>query len=144
MATTTEKPDSEPEFLEHGNIYFFYRPKVEQHQPKGLDDVERFHLVLRPYGRKLVRLTVIGRKRLPAIDDHERNWGFVEKVAESAADIQAELREYSYDTKTRGHRTRPAARPAGEGVYALLQVERDMHLVYALNCRKRPAGCRRN
>ena len=138
MAAKTEKPDGEPEFLEHGNIYFFYRPKVEQHEPKGLDDAERFYLVLRPYGRKLVRLTVIGRKRLPAIDDHERNWGFVEKIAESAADIQPELREYSYDTKTRGDRTRPAARPAGEGIYALLQVGRDMHLVCALELPETP------
>lgn len=138
MAAKTDDTKDGPETLEHGNIYFLYRPKVEQHEPEGLDDVERFYLVLRPDGRKLVRLTVIGRKRLPDIEDHERNWGFVEKIAETGADIQGELREYSYDTKTRGHRTRPAARPAGEGVYALLQVGREMHLVYALELPEKP------
>lgn len=43
-------------------------------QQESLDDVQRFYMVLAPHGRSFFRLLVIGRKRLPDVDDHERNW----------------------------------------------------------------------
>lgn len=46
--------------------------------------------------------------------------------------------EHHYETKTRGERQVPAARPAGEGVYALLQRGRDLHLTYELELPERP------
>ena len=41
--------------VEHGNIWFIYRPKVRaEDEPEqdvgGIGDVERFHMVLRPDG----------------------------------------------------------------------------------------------
>ena len=75
--------------VEHGNIWFIYRPKVRaEDEPEqdvgGIGDVERFHMVLRPDGAARFRLMTIGAKRLPDADEHERNWGFVDLVAKSA------------------------------------------------------------
>lgn len=38
------------EFLlqERGEIFFFYRPKVEREAAHGADDVQRLYIVLRP------------------------------------------------------------------------------------------------
>src|SRR5690242_19255200 len=87
-----------------------------------------------------IRLMTIGRKRLPDVDDHERVWGFVDKLARSAKEIKAELRDQHYQTKTRGERTRPAARPAGEGVYALVRDAHQLYLVYELELPRTPGG----
>ena len=121
MAPTTQ-PDEGHEILERGNIYFLYRPKVQEADSEpdpaeGPGDVQNLYLVLKPQGGKF-RLINIGRDRLPDIDRHERNWGFVEMIATSGKEIEEALREETYPTKTRGERLRPAARPAGEGVYA--------------------------
>lgn len=124
--------------LESGDVYFFYRPKVQHDEAHGIGDVEHLHIVFKPEDRHLYRMVSIGRKRLPDVERHERNWGFVEKVARSADEIRRDLAEQHYETKTRGERTRPAARPAGEGVYAFVQTGRNMHLVYALELPKRP------
>jgi hypothetical protein len=118
-AKETRNLDSE--IVEHGDIYFFYRPKVETEHPEGIDDVQRFHIVLRQHGKALFRLITIARKRLPDIGEHERTWGFVDMVADSARAIEQALRERKYQTKTRGERTLPVARPAGEGVYAVVR-----------------------
>ena len=80
----------------------------------------------------------IGAKRLPDTDEHERNWGFVDLVAKSAKEVTDALGEDHYDTKTRGKRVRPAARPAGEGVYVLTRTGKTMHLAYALELPDKP------
>lgn len=130
--------DTDIDVLEEGTIYFTFRPKVETHDPEGMDDVERFHMILAPTGKKMFRMTVIGRKRLPDVEDHERNWGFVEAIKKDAKAMAESLREQSQQTRTRGERTYPAHRAAGQGVYALVQVGRDMHLVYALGQPEKP------
>jgi hypothetical protein len=94
-------------------------------------------MILKPQGSGRFRLMVLGRKRLPEADSHERIWGFVDKVAKSGGEIEAELKEQHYRTKTRGERTLPAARPSGEGVYALLQRGRNLHLTYELELPER-------
>ncbi len=126
------------EVLETGNIYFLYRPRVEEEAPEGLDDVERFYVVLKPDRARSFRLLVLGRKRLPDVEAHERVWGFVDAITGSTDTLEKELGPQEYDTKTRGRRHRPAARPAGEGVYAMVQKGRNMHLAYALELPKRP------
>ncbi len=142
MAETTEQ-DAAQEILEEGDIYFVYRPKVrpegddEEVAAEGLDEVENFFLILKPRGGSF-RLINIGRKRLPEVDAHERNWGFVEMIAKSGKDVEEELRRETYDTKTRGERVRPAARPAGEGVYALVREGRKTHLAWALELPDQP------
>jgi hypothetical protein len=98
-----DKRGGETEIVEHGDIYFFYRPKVDTEGAEGLDDVQRCHVVLRPHGRGLFRLITIGRKRLPDIGQHERTWGFVYMVAKSAREIEQALRQQSYDTKRAGN-----------------------------------------
>lgn len=133
--------DRQSEVLEEGDIFFLYRPTVEEDEPSGLGDVQRFYVVLRPEGggpkSGKLRLLVMGRKRLPDVERHERTWGFVETVAGAAA-IEKELRETDYETKTRGKRRLPAARPAGEGVYAVTLEDGQMHLSYSLELPERP------
>lgn len=119
--------------LEQGTIYFMYRPKVEEDDPEGVGDVERLFIALHPEGQRLYRLIAIGGKRVPEIERHERSWGFVDMVTKKPQEIEQTLQETQYETKTRGERTVPAARPAGQGAYAIANVEKGgMHLVYAL------------
>jgi len=93
-----------PQVLERGNIYFVYRPRVEETSVSGLEDIQRFFMILSPHNNQLHRLIVIGRKKLPEIEDrHERNWGFVQKVAHDAHDVEAELSRITYATKTRAN-----------------------------------------
>jgi hypothetical protein len=42
------------------------------------------------------------------------------------------LEEIHYDTATRGERVRPEARPAGEGIYRIVQHGNHNYLIYAL------------
>lgn len=119
--------------LEQGTIYFMYRPRVDEEEPEGVGDVERFFIALHPSERRFYRLIAIGGKQAPEIERHERSWGFVDVVSEEPTKIEEALQETHYQTKTRGERTLPAARPAGQGAYAIAKVEgKGMHLVYAL------------
>lgn len=124
--------DDRPDILEQGQLYFVWRPKVEEKEPDSRDDVERFYMVMRPDGGRLFRLVVIGRKYLPDVGEHERSWGFVEAVTRTGKEMEEGLREVTYQTKTRGERTLQAARPAGEAVYALLREGSSTFLAYAL------------
>ena len=38
----------EPHVLEQGDIYFFYRPKKDAQEVKGVEDVRRFFIVTAP------------------------------------------------------------------------------------------------
>jgi hypothetical protein len=123
--------------LERGAVRFLYRPKVgEEYEEAGkdesLDDVQRFYMVLAPRGRSLYRLLVIGRKRLPDVDDHERNWGFVEAISDSESGLEQGLQEKTYETKTRGERVVPAARSVGDGRYVIAELEGSLRFVYKL------------
>ena len=129
---------SNAELLEQGDLVFLYRPKVNEDAPSGPGDVQRFFLAMRPAGGKAVRLCVVGRKHLPDAERHERLWGFVGTVAESGAALERELREEHYETKTRGEQEQPAARPAGEGIYAVTLEDGQMHLSYRLELPARP------
>jgi hypothetical protein len=127
------------ETLERGNIYFFYRPRVEEEEPESLEDVQRFYLVLSPEEEERFRLVVIGSKRLPEAERKgQRFWGFIDLVRNSSNSIREELSGEKYRTKTRGERHVPAARPAGEGVYRLLRHGSHTHLVYALELPEQP------
>jgi hypothetical protein len=122
--------------IEGGDIFFFYRPRVHppgaEPPPHSLGEIERTYLVLRPRDRTRYRLLVIGRKRLPDLKKHEREWAFVEIMSRGHVAIEHELRGGTYETKTRGERVEPAARPAGEGVYAVVRHQSHTHLAYAL------------
>jgi hypothetical protein len=125
--------------LERGNIYFIYRPKVEHTSAAGLQDIQRFFVILSPSGKARYRLLLIGRKKLPAIaDDHERSWGFVQKVARNPEEVEDELDRLTYSTQTRGERHLSPARPAGEGVYTIARHDTHTHLAFALELPERP------
>jgi hypothetical protein len=125
--------------LERGDMYFFYRPKIEEASAAGLADVQRLLMILSPQDKKRYRLLVIGQKRLPTISKHgARTWGFVDKVSRTARALQEEFSPATYQTKTRGERTQPAARPAGEGVYAIARHASHTHLIYALELPDKP------
>ena len=73
-----------PQVLERGNIYFIYRPRVEKTSVSGLEDIQRFFMILSPHNNEQHRLIVIGRKKLPEIEDrHERNWGSTRALSTS-------------------------------------------------------------
>ena len=42
------KVDKESELIEHGDIFFFYRPKVDTEEVKDIEDVQRFYMVISP------------------------------------------------------------------------------------------------
>ncbi|XP_021969917.1 uncharacterized protein LOC110865029 isoform X2 [Helianthus annuus] len=148
------------EIQERGDIYFFYRPKVGEEDPHTSDDVQRLYIVLRPHTSSqdkqqqekkkkkkkeppqeeksmLLRLIVMGKKSLPDPSKRGRPyWGFVELVTTKIQDIKDALKGEEYDTKTRGHRHKPAARALGEGVYRILKhhsgKKMHTHLIYKL------------
>ncbi|RJP17541.1 MAG: hypothetical protein C4520_16385 [Candidatus Abyssobacteria bacterium SURF_5] len=126
--------------LEKGDIYFFYRPKVEEESPESREDVQRLYMVLHPEKEKKYRLSIIGRKRMPdpAVSGKERYWGFVQVVRKDPKAIRDELREEKYRTKTRGEREIPAARPLGEGIYRIARHGNHTHLLYSLELPKEP------
>jgi len=45
---TNTNPDAN--ILEQGDIYFFYRPKKDAQEVKGVEDVRRFFMVIAPEG----------------------------------------------------------------------------------------------
>jgi hypothetical protein len=118
--------------LERGGIFFFYRPKIAAGRVSGVNDVQRFYLVLKPADTQIFRRIIIGRKRLPEVGEHERVWGFVDLVTHDPEEIEDELDPATYQTRTRGRRTLPPARPAGEGVYAIVRHDDHTHLAYEL------------
>jgi len=120
--------------LEGGDIYFAYRPKVEAQVARGFEDVARLYMILSPRVKRSYRLIIIGEKHLPAVSGggDRKSWGFVEKVASRPEEVEDELDPEVYETKTRGERQLPTARPAGEGIYAIVRHSGHTHLAYAL------------
>ena len=104
--------------LEQGSTTFLYRPRVEEQNPRELEDVQRLLILLAPEGSPFQRLIAIGRKRLPPSTQHDRFWGFVDLVL-TENDMQAALGAQVYGTKTRGLRHLPAARPFASGTYEI-------------------------
>ncbi|MBW3599832.1 MAG: hypothetical protein KY475_21495 [Planctomycetes bacterium] len=126
--------------LERGNLYFFYRPRVGEEEPEGPDDVQRLYLVQSVHGEDRYRLMILGRKALPDPSESggRRYWGFVDAVETDPKKIRDALGAEEYETKTRGRRKLPAARPAGEGIYRLVRHDDHTHLVYALELPEEP------
>jgi hypothetical protein len=114
------------EVLERGDIFFLYRPRVAVREVRSLDDVQRFFVVLRPDGRTVLRRLIVGRKRLPSVESHEREWAFVADVAEEPDErFQAEVR------------------PAGEGRYAIVDHDGHTHLGHRLELPRRRGQAQR-
>ncbi len=127
--TAVEKPQT---LLERGTISILYRPRVEHFDPEDIGDVQRILIVLAPDGTSKRRLIAVGRKRLPPATKRDRFWGFIDVLADDPRDLNAILAAQTYNTKTRGVRHLPAARPVGDGAYRLAWHDGHAHLVYAL------------
>ncbi|MDO3702751.1 hypothetical protein Q3W71_13845 [Micromonospora sp. C28SCA-DRY-2] len=120
------------ELLEDGDIYFLYRPRVAEEHVDSLDEVQRLLVVLHPWQGRHLRLLVVGRKRLPGIDEHDRFWAFVDEVVARPEQLHGTLRARRYPTRTRGEREQPATRPAAEGAYVIARHDDHTHLAYQL------------
>ena len=48
--------------LEKGDVFFLFRPNLDEFAPGGLIDIRRFYLVLHPEGSDLFRLIADGEK----------------------------------------------------------------------------------
>src|SRR5919112_6915095 len=141
----------QPDILEYGDIYFFYRPKVGSQEIKSIDDVRRFFMVTAPEETttntnrsdekekthsKYYRLFVIGKKSLPEIRksearSSERFWARVGGIFERPEDLTKELLSDEF-------RKGDLARPVGEGKYAIVKHEDHSELAYILELPKEP------
>jgi hypothetical protein len=134
--------NNEAEILEQGDIYFFYRPKKAAEEVKGIEDVRRFFMVTAPEENssnksQLYRLFVIGKKSLPEVRRtearaSERYWARVGGIFKDANELTRELLSDEF-------RTGDAARPVGEGKYAIVKHHQNhTELAYILELPKEP------
>ncbi|MEA2276256.1 MAG: hypothetical protein QOC78_1216 [Solirubrobacteraceae bacterium] len=131
------------EVLERGDLFFFYRPRVGADEVRDLSDVQRTFVILEPDGRTRYRRLIVGRKRLPRAESHEREWAFVAEVADDPEAMRDDIERKAYETRTRGPRVQPEARPAGEGRYAIVDHDGHTHLAYALELPREPGDVQR-
>jgi len=138
---------AQAELLERGDLYFLYTPRVQpavdlpfdsETPVRGPRDVQRLHVILRPWDRGAYRRLLVGRKRMPETS-RQRFWAEIERVGETPESVLGDLGRFEYETKTRGTRVQPPARAAGEGVYAVARHGDHAHLAYRLE-RPRKAG----
>ncbi|KAI9306619.1 hypothetical protein BJ944DRAFT_248057 [Cunninghamella echinulata] len=137
--------------LEHGHIYFFYRPKLDVNEKKEDSPNEAQHLfmLLIPHHEKSSKhkekrkssLIVIGSKKLPLIKSHEKHWGSVVGASNDFNELLKDFKKHTYSTKTRGERTVEAARILGIGAYSIShhQQKRNSYLSYILTDPDPPA-----
>ena len=105
------------EIIEQGDIFFFYRPKIDTEEVEDIKDVQRFYMVTGTEesvkGKKIkedtYRLFLVGQKQLPEIVDgkstsKERNWALNILTTSNAEDIHKELLPAEYTTETKGKR----------------------------------------
>lgn len=130
------------DYVEEGDIYFFYRSKVSEEDVRSLDDVQRLNMILVPDDADTARLFLVGKKRMPDIlkgkqKSTAREWmmlvmtGKPEAVGEALAPLE-------YETKTRGEQEQGEAIPVGEGRYAILEHDNGSRLAYRLTTPEKP------
>ena len=135
--------NTQSEILEQGDIYFFYRPKKGAEEVKGIEDVRRFFMVTAPEEEennnksRLYRLFIIGKKSLPEVRKtearaSERYWARVGGIFKEPDELARELFSDEF-------RKGDAARPVGEGKYAIIRHHQNhAELAYILELPKEP------
>ena len=133
------------EIIEQGDIFFFYRPKVDTEEVERIKDVQRFYMITSPEKRNknIYRLFLIGQKQLPEITEgqsysEERNWALNIATSSDPEEIRKEFLPAEYHTKTRGTRRIGAAVPVGEGKYSIVEHEGHSELAYILELPDEP------
>ncbi|XKH59213.1 DUF2795 domain-containing protein [Halomonas sediminis] len=130
------------DYVEKGDIYFFYRPKVNTQTVRSLDDVQRLHVVLVPDDADTARLFIVGKKRLPEITHGKpkstaREW-MMNDMTGKPKEIGEALAPLEYPTKTRGEQEQGEAIPVGEGRYAIFVRDNSSRLAYRLSNPDKP------
>ncbi|AIK97238.1 hypothetical protein [Candidatus Odyssella acanthamoebae] len=115
--------------LQKGNIYFFYRPKVQHSYAHSIDDVQGLLLVFKPTDLNKYIILRVGKKRLPEATSY---FAFVEKVCSTIEELKAQFKGEHYKTATEGERKMSAAQCVGEGKYLFLGHEQHTHLCFQL------------
>jgi len=138
------------EIIEQGDIFFFYRPKVDTEEVEHIKNVQRFYMITSPEKRNknIYRLFLIGQKQLPEIVEgrstsKERNWALNVLTNSNSEDIRRELLAAEYTTETRGKRRIAAAVPVGEGKYCIVKHDNHTELAYILELPKIPGPTQR-
>ena len=161
------------EVLEKGDIFFFYRPKMKivddssGDDVKSIDDIRRFFMVTattttaanteneqqqqqfdgtnsktpKEEESQRYRLFVIGKKSLPEIRTSEarrseRYWAKVGGIFEKPQELTSELLSDEF-------RKGDAARPVGEGKYAIVKHQDHAELAYVLEMPEEPGEAQR-
>ncbi|MDW0165808.1 MAG: DUF2795 domain-containing protein [Nitrososphaeraceae archaeon] len=135
--TKSRKTRKKEKVIEHGDIFFFYRPKVGTEEVNNIEDVQRFYMVTSPDNSNIHRVFLIGQKQLPQIiegrpDSEERNWALNIVTSSHPDEIRKEFLPVEYKTQTRGTRRIGTALPAGEGKYSIVEHEGHSELAYIL------------
>lgn len=117
--------------LERGRAFFFYRPRVRVAEVDDLGDIQRFFVILKPEAARRYRRLIVGRKRLPDVRSHEREWVFVVEITDDPAELRADVEQ------------EPRARPAGEARYAIVEHRGHTHLAYVLEHPPEPGPVQR-
>ena len=134
--------------IEHGDIFFFYRPKIDAEEVSSVEDVQRFYMVTSPDKSEINRVFLIGQKQLPEITEgrsssEERNWALNVLTTSDPEEIRKEFLPAEYETETRGTRRLGAAAPAGEGKYSIVEHEGHSELAYVLELPEEPGPTQR-
>ena len=105
--TKSRKTRKKEKVIEHGDIFFFYRPKVGTEEVNNIEDVQRFYMVTSPDNSNIHRVFLIGQKQLPQIiegrpDSEERNWALNIVTSSHPDEVRKEFLPVEYKTQTRG------------------------------------------
>jgi hypothetical protein len=143
-----EKRVGKGKIIEHGDIFFFYRPKIDAQEVKDIENVQRFYIVTSPDKSRVHRVFLVGQKQLPEIAEgesssEERNWALNVLTTTNVDDIRNEFLPAEYQTETRGTRRIGAAVPAGEGKYSIVEHEGHSELAYILELPEVPGPTQR-
>jgi hypothetical protein len=97
------REENNDSILEHGDLFFFYRPKIDSAEVQELEDVGRFYMVTSPEQNQkaskkhIHRLFLVGQKHLPEMVEgkstsRERNWAL------NILTTRINVNEYIYQT----------------------------------------------
>ena len=144
----SSKRGPKQKIIEHGDIFFFYRPKIDTEEVKDIEDVQRFYMVTSPDNSDLYRVFLVGQKQLPEItegrsDSEERNWALNIATSSDPDEIRKEFLPVEYETETKGTRRIGTAVPVGEGKYSIVQHEGHSELAYILELPEVPGPTQR-
>ena len=113
--------------LQSGNVYFFYRPKVENSEK----EIQRFFFVLHPQNQSKYQLLVVGKKHLPP-EEKNSYFLFLEAIKKNKEDLLQSLTEKKYETATRGERKLPVSHCLGAGKFLIVEHNGHTHFIYQL------------